>query len=59
MYSEWFYLPKLGAGVHRVKLALFTNDHRPYTSGGEAIASEVEISVQGGRALFGGGHIHP
>ncbi|WP_271078511.1 hypothetical protein [Aurantiacibacter sp. MUD61] len=59
VYGEWHYLPKLAGGTHTIKVALFTNDHRPYVKDGTPVESEVEVIVGEGGPAVGGGHVHP
>ncbi|QUL38167.1 hypothetical protein [Erythrobacter sp. JK5] len=59
VYGMWHYLPKLAGGTHTIKVALYTNDHRPYVKDGSPIESEVEVTVEDGGFAVGGGHVHP
>lgn len=45
MYGEWLKLPELGAGAHTITAALYSNDHKPYMSGGAPVAAEVSVQA--------------
>ena len=46
MYSEWVQLPDLGAGLHRLRVVLRSNDLRVLQSGGgQWIAAEASVVV--------------
>lgn len=59
VYGIWHYLPPLAPGLHKVRMALYTNDHRPYVKNGAPVANEVEVMVVGSGFAPIGGHMHP
>ncbi len=47
LYNSWFKLPALEPGAHQVTVALYTNDHRPYTWDGTPVETVVELEARG------------
>jgi hypothetical protein len=43
VYSEWYYLPPLGAGPHEIRVSLNTNDHSVYTEDGKPIEAVAKV----------------
>lgn len=51
LYGEWYHLAQeLDPGEHEVRVVLSANDHRDYTSDGEAIEAVTTITVEGDAA---------
>ncbi len=47
LYSPWFKLPAQEPGAHQVTVALYANDHRPYTWDGLPVETVVELEARG------------
>ena len=47
LYSPWFKLPAQEPGAHQVTVALYSNDHRPYTWDGRPVETTVEVEARG------------
>jgi hypothetical protein len=45
-YSEWFHIPRLKAGKHKIYVTLNHNDHKEYSIAGKTIDAEIEIEVK-------------
>ena len=56
-YGEWFKLPALQPGMRTIEVALFTNNHSPYTWRGAPVKGEVVVHVAGDGSDHGG-HAH-
>ena len=46
MYVPWIALPALDPGMHTIRVALNTNDHRDYTRNGNPVEASVEVRVE-------------
>lgn len=57
IYGEWFKLPALQPGMRSIEVALFTNDHSPYTWQGAPVKSSVIVHVAEDGSDHGG-HMH-
>jgi hypothetical protein len=44
-YSEWFHIPKLKSGKHKIYITLNQNDHKEYSINGKTIGFELEVDV--------------
>ena len=56
-YGEWFKLPALQPGIRTIEVALFTNDHSPYTWRGAPVKGSVVVHVAEDGSDHGG-HAH-
>lgn len=56
-YGEWFKLPALQPGMRTIEVALFTNNHSPYTWRGAPVKGEVVAHVAEDGSDHGG-HAH-
>lgn len=56
-YGEWFKLPALQPGMRTIEVALFTNNHSPYTWRGAPVKGEVVAHVAKDGSDHGG-HAH-
>ena len=51
MYGPWIALPALEPGMHTIRVALNTNDHRDYTWNGMPVEASVEVHVEADAAM--------
>ena len=54
LYSDWFKLPALEPGAHRITVALYTNNHEPYLWEGSPV--EATVTVEASMEMSQAGH---